>query len=115
MRIVGSAPMALLRSCGISAASRLPWCARSHAKSWLEIPELASATIVSAPKGGVTPSEQTPIAAFRVRAMRRLARGARVEHLYGRVGPDVEHHEARLSDVVDLNLRLVACSQQSPL
>ena len=57
----------------------------------------------------------TPIAAFRIRAMRGLVRGARVEHLHGRVRPDVEHDETRLGDVVDLDLRLVARSQAAAL
>ncbi len=99
----------------MSAASRLPWCARSHPKSWLERSRTRERDDRIGAEGRRDGERATPIAAFRIRAMRGLARGARVEHLHGRVRPDVEHHQARLRDVVDLDLRLVACSQQSPL
>ena len=42
----------------MSAASRRAWCALSHRKRSSVDPDVASVTIVSAPKGGVTRSEQ---------------------------------------------------------
>ena len=115
MRAAGSVFIALCQKVRNERRVALAWCPRIHRKRSSVGPDVASVTIVSAPNGGVTRSEQRQPLSLRVRAMPGRAWRAGVEHLDGRVGGDIEDDQALIGDPVDLNLRHVAGGQELPL